>query len=674
MTTRRAAVYAAAALIVAGAAVPSHSAVTSVAITSMTPLLAKNTDTITMTLEMTGTTPSGTVAGYTVELRRSISPTDIVTGTVTDVTLLEDRTTTKMTVDFNFAPASPLGGTQPKAPGSYDLDIRWAAPVEPVAAIVKGSAAGPTAGPIVDTPIVQGGCTKCFTLLGTGKASVTGVYPDVRPRSATAQQVSVFGSGFTKGARVVISKPGQKTPAPGLVVATKTETSATTFPNAGEHINTTEVRSNVTVCPETSLPTGCNGVTAALGEYDVAVYNAHGLREDFCGRCFTVGSVTATYTATGAKPNTGPVSLKLAVVPLVADTRIRIERAGYPPVYATNVKIETPATPGTPPANLTFDIDLKYLAPDAAGKPKWSFRATLPDGREALCLECLEVGGLPPTLTTVKTSRVETNRGTAVTLTGTNIANGAKLTFAKSGIAATPVQVSSAGVATTTISVEPSVSAGAVDVTLVNTDNRSTVACLGCVSVIRATTLVVTVPDDAPHGETVSLGVKLVDTEKPETSFASYEVRLLSRKATALDWDVVSVQKTNDAGTASWEVPVDGTTSYRAEFDGGDNLASTATTRTVLARGSVSLSAPRNGQTVSTRPTFSGRVLPGAANVDVYELRNGTAVLLGSASARNGAWSVTVSLPAGRHTVFAQLPNDESYAGAKTSSITVTSR
>jgi hypothetical protein len=643
MTTRRAAIYAAAALVVAGAAVPSFSAAPlTVTIKSMSQKVAANTDKVAMKIELTGTMPSGATTWYFAELHRSTVPTDIVAGTIADVTLQDDHATTVMNVTFDLAPASPLGGTQPKAPGSYDLDIRW----QP----------GPA-----PSPVVQGGCTKCFTVTRAGTSTVTGTYPDVRPRAATAAKVGIFGSGFTKGMRAVISKPGQRTAAPGFVVAPSVDTAGAT--NANERISTTELDADVIACPDTATA-GCTAA-AALGDYDVAVYNADGFREGSCSRCFTVGTLASAAVAPTSAANTGPVELTLAVTPAQAGSSVQLERAGVPAVTATNVT----APDAT---HLKFTVDTKYLPPDVSGKPKWSLRVTSPGGT-GLCFECLTMTALSPTLTALRTNRVETDRTTAVTLTGTNIARGARLTFSKTGITATPVAVSSTGVATTTLDVDKTVTSGAVDVTLVNTDGKTTTACAGCATVIRETRLAITAPAAAPYGSTVTFDAKLVDAEK-DTFIPNFDVRLLALPANALDWTTVGTAKTNDAGLASWELPLDGTTTYRVEFDGGDSLGATASQQTLTARGSVSLSAPRNGATVSTRPTFSGRVLPGAANVRIVELRNGTPVLLDTAAARNGAWRITVSLPAGRHTVYVELLDDESYTGARTTAITLTSR
>ncbi len=277
-------------------------------------------------------------------------------------------------------------------------------------------------------------CNNCFTV-NTGP-TLTTVTPNARGQGFTGN-LTLTGTNLVNGAGVVFSGTG-------ITVNTVTFNSPT------------QLTVNISVAP-----------TATIGARNVTVTNPDGGTAT-CNNCFTVNTgPTLTTVTPNARGQGFTGNLTLTGTNLVNGAGVVFSGTG---ITVNTVTFNSPT-------QLTVNIS---VAPTATIGAR-NVTVTNPDGGTATCNNCFTVN-TGPTLTTVTPNARGQGFTGNLTLTGTNLVNGAGVVFSGTGITVNTVTFNSPTQLTVNISVAPTATIGARNVTVTNPDG-GTATCNNCFTV-----------------------------------------------------------------------------------------------------------------------------------------------------------------------------------------------
>jgi hypothetical protein len=300
-------------------------------------------------------------------------------------------------------------------------------------------------------------CTACFTV--NLKPTATSVTPNTLGQGAQDQDLVITGTAFQDGAVV-------------------------SFSGAGITVNETTFDSSTTLTVNVSIASG-----ATTGARDVVVTNPDEGTPAICSGCFTVATgPTVTDVSPAAAANTGPVNVTITGTGFAPGATVTLEQDGQPDITGTSVTVDSPTT-----IHATFNIT-------GAAPGDWDVRVTNTDEGSGVCVACFTVAGSQPTITSVDpSSRGQGATDQDITITGTNFAMGADVTFSGTGITVNDVQFVDTTELIVNIDVSPTATTGPRDVTVTNTDDLSA-TCTGCFTVNAKPTATAVQPSSRGQG------------------------------------------------------------------------------------------------------------------------------------------------------------------------------
>jgi hypothetical protein len=272
--------------------------------------------------------------------------------------------------------------------------------------------------------------------------SVASVSPSTVAQGRTGASFTVTGSGFSAtGGAPVVSVSGT-----GVTVVSTTL------------VSSTQVTTKLTIAG--NAPVGTRTLTVSQGPGGVDKANC---------TCLTiVNRPSITSFTPAAASNTGVVNMTVSGSHFVTGALISLLHQNQ----ATMVSAASTVNPqGT---TITAPIDLTGAPPGL----KWSVVVTNPDGGKNTFGDQVNSGfvisGSAPTLTGVAPTSVGAGAtGKVLTLTGTNLARGATVTFTPGGITVTATSWTSLTSMTATVDVAAGALAGPRTVTVTNTDTQA---------------------------------------------------------------------------------------------------------------------------------------------------------------------------------------------------------
>ena len=280
----------------------------------------------------------------------------------------------------------------------------------------------------VTNPVVGGAsCTACFTI---NVAPVpTTASPAALGRGATSITTTIMGSGFVAGATVSVSGSG-------VTVGTATVNSATSL--------------TVPLSVDSGAATGFRNITVTNSDHGTAS----------CGSCFSVDAApVATTLVPNTGANTGSTQTTVTGTGFASGVTGVLKKTSQTDIAGTVAFISATSI------KITFDLTL--AAPGA-----WDLVLTNPDHGTSTCAACFTVAGNTPTVTAVSPDTLgQGATAVSVTVTGTNFAKGATVSFSGSGVTAGTAVVSSSTTLTVPVTVSASAATTARDVTVTNTDS-----------------------------------------------------------------------------------------------------------------------------------------------------------------------------------------------------------
>ena len=413
-------------------------------------------------------------------------------------------------------------------------------------------------------------CIGCFTV--NAKPTLTDVQPDSLGQGATAQDLTLTGSGFQDGATVSFSGTGITVNDVTFVDSTELTANVTvsgtatpgardvtvTNPDAGTPATctgcfTVNAKPTLTAVDPDNLGQGAtdqdltltgtgfqdgatvsfsgtgitvNDVTfvnattltanvtiagnAATGARNVTVTNPDAGTPATCTGCFTVNTgPTVTDVTPGAASNTEPVELTLTGTGFETGAEIRLVRNGQPDIEGTGVVVSSPTE-----ASATFDIT-------AAAPGDWDVVLTNPDQGTGTCVGCFTIAGSAPSVSSVSpSSRGQGATDQDITINGLNFAMGATVSFSGTGITVNDVTFVSTTELTANITISGTATTGARNVTVTNTDAQSG-TCTGCFTVNAAPQANDVIPDSLAQGAD-GVDVQIIGTGFQSGSVVSF--------------------------------------------------------------------------------------------------------------------------------------------------------
>ncbi len=392
-------------------------------------------------------------------------------------------------------------------------------------------------------------CAGCFTV--NVAPTATSVAPDNLGQGATAQDLTVSGTGFQDGATVTFSGTGITVNDVTFVDATELTVNVTlsgtattgardvtvTNPDAGTPavcatcftVNAKPTATSVTpnnlgqgateqdlTVAGTGFQDGADvtfsgtGITvndvtfvnattltvnvtlannATTGARNVTVTNPDEGTPAVCSSCFTVNTgPTVTDATPSAASNTGPVQLTITGTGFASGAQAALTKAGQPEIAGTGESLT-----GSTQITAAFDIT-------AAAPGDWDIVVTNTDNGMGTCAACFTVGGTAPSVSgATPSSRGQGATDEDITINGLNFAMGATVSFSGTGITLNSTTFVSSTELTVNIDVSGAATTGARNVTVTNTDAQSG-TCSGCFTVNAAPETSDVVPDSLAQG------------------------------------------------------------------------------------------------------------------------------------------------------------------------------
>lgn len=380
---------------------------------------AAGTQTITAT---NGSTSDATV------LTQTAGPATVVTLVLSAPAIQADGlATTNATVTVTDANGNPLAGL-PVTIGT-DGDVTVSAVTDQGFGTYTATVTASTTPGTETLTASSGPVSTTAPLTELAPLTITAIGPDSRGQgaggSAFGQSLTITGSGFTPGALADFG--------PGVTVKFTT------------YVDSAHLTAHVTVAPD-----------ASVGTRPVTVNVTDG-RAASCAGCFTV---TAGPTVSSLTPSTmGPGAQRTMTI--TGDH------------FAAGVKVTVPAS-GVAVTSVTVldgqHLSVGFSTAFAAPAGPRDLTITNPaDGGTTTCAGCLTITA-GPVVTAVSPSVLGAGAQTTVTVTGANFADGARVSFAGTGVAVTTQSRVDATTIVATLSVAGSAVPGARTVNVVNGD------------------------------------------------------------------------------------------------------------------------------------------------------------------------------------------------------------
>ncbi|MEX2555257.1 MAG: hypothetical protein WEB06_06465 [Actinomycetota bacterium] len=186
--------------------------------------------------------------------------------------------------------------------------------------------------------------------------------------------------------------------------------------------------------------------------------------------------------------NTGPRELDLTGTGFVSGASVLLQRDGQSDIVGTSVTV------GALGAEILATFNLTAAAPGA-----WDVRVTNPDTSTDVCSACFTVTAQAPTVgSTSPSSRGQGATSQNIAITGTNFAQGAQASFSGTGITVNSTIFLNTTQVTANITLSPTASVGARNVTVTNTDAQSG-SCTGCFTVNASPVVTSVAPAQLPN-------------------------------------------------------------------------------------------------------------------------------------------------------------------------------
>ena len=388
--------------------------------------------------------------------------------------------TAAQTVSPGNAPDVTAIGSSVSVSWSESTLLPGGQPVEGyIVARYDGGGATQTVGPGCDGVVVGLQCTETSVPDGTWHYSVTPVVGQWRGAESATTSVIVAAPSLTT---VTPNARGQGFTGNVTLTGTNLVNGATVaFSGTGITVNTvtfnsaTQLTVNISIAP-----------TATTGTRNVTVTNPDGGTAT-CVGCFTVNTAPSLTTVTpNARGQGFTGNVTLTGTNLVNGATVAFSGTGI----TVNTVTFNSAT------QLTVNIS---IAPTATTGTR-NVTVTNPDGGTATCVGCFTVNTAPSLTTVTPNARGQGFTGN-VTLTGTNLVNGATVAFSGTGITVNTVTFNSATQLTVNISIAPTATTGTRNVTVTNPDG-GTATCVGCFTVNTAPSLTTVTPNARGQGFT----------------------------------------------------------------------------------------------------------------------------------------------------------------------------
>jgi hypothetical protein len=192
--------------------------------------------------------------------------------------------------------------------------------------------------------------------------------------------------------------------------------------------------------------------------------------------------------------NTGSTQLTITGTGFVSGASAVLQRTGQSDIAGTSVTVTLFGTQVQATFNLT-----------AVAPGDWDVRVTNPDTTSDVCTACFTVTASAPTVTSASpSSRGQGATAQNITITGTNFAHGAQATFSGTGITVNSTTFVGTTQLTANITLSPTATVGARNVTVTNTDNQSG-SCAGCFTVNAAPVVTSVAPAQLPNTASAQL-------------------------------------------------------------------------------------------------------------------------------------------------------------------------
>lgn len=392
-----------------------------------------------------------------------------------------------------------------------------------------------------------------FVSVGEAHAlhAVTSVSPGSLPQGASSAPITITGTGFdgTFGASVTVSGTG-------VTVSNVIVASATSI---------------------TAVATVAEGATVGARNVIVA-QGSGGLDTDTCPGCLTItAGPVITSIAPPAASNTAITNLTATGTGFVAGAQLRLQREGSADIVATSTTVNGAGT------TISGLVDLVGRAPG-----RWIVVVTNPNGGRGTFGNGTTTGFLvtanSPTVTSVTpATRAAGTTGSVLTLTGTNFAREATVSFGP-GVTVTIATWVSPTSYSVTVDIAADAAPGPRSVTLTNNDSQASPPC-NCFTVTTAPTITSVVPSSRGQGATSE------DLVVTGTGFATGAAASVSGTGVTVD-----------------SVVRDSTTQLTVTVSVASDAPATARTLTVLNPDGGTATAPF---TVNLKPTISS-MTPGS--------------------------------------------------------------
>jgi hypothetical protein len=498
---------------IGGAAATNVVVVSSSSITATTP--AGSVGAVTVTVTNVGSQSGSLANGFTYNAAAAISYVQVASAT---------PQTPTATVPVSYPAAQTAGDLNVVVVGRNDTTSTVQSVTDSLGDTYK-LAVGPTLGSGLQQSIYYAANITGGTNTITVTFNQAAVYPDVRIleyRGVTTLDVTAAASGNSTSA-----SSGSTTTTSGSELIFGADTIATTTAAAGTGFTARIITSPDSDLAEDKIVTssGSNSATATLTSAGAWVM-----------QMATFAAVAPPQpTLTSVNPNTGSTAGGTAVT--ITGTNFAAgATVTFGGTAATNVAVMNSTTiTATTPAGTAGAATLTVTVAGQSG--------SLASGFTYIA---------PPTVTSVSPNAGALAGGTAVTITGTNFATGATVTFG-SAAATNVVVLSSSSITATT----PAASAGAVTVTVTNGNGLSGSLASGFTFAPAPTVTGVT-PNNGP----TSGGTSITITGTNFAAGAVVEMVETRRQATNVvvmnSTTITAVTPTGDAGAESVSVTVNG--------------------------------------------------------------------------------------------------------------------
>lgn len=419
-------------------------------------------------------------------------------------------------------------------------------------------------------------CVGCFTVAPA--PTVGSAAPSSRGQGAANQSIVVTGTGFLDGA-------------------------VASFSGSGITVNSTTRDNATTLTVDATIAPG-----AGTGARDVLVTNGDGGKAS-CSGCFTVNALPSITSLSPDDRGQGASSQTI--------TATGTGFVATPTVTFSGTGITVNSTTFVNATTLSIDVSVAADAPVGAR----DVTVTNPDQGTSTCSGCFTVNVAPTATGVAPSSRGQGATNQDLTIAGTDLLDGATVSFSGAGITVNSTTFVDDTTLTVNVSIDGAAATGSRNVTVQNPDGATAAVCTACFTVDATPTATAASPSSRGQGAAAQ------DVTITGTSF--------------LDGATVSFSGSG--------ITVNSTT-----FDSATALTANITVSAGAATGArdVTVQNPNGGTaavctgcfTVNARPTVTGAAPPtrgqgsAAHNISV----TGTAFVTGAQASISGA-GVTVN-------------------------------